>query len=175
MPEQPTPSLWRRLACFVYEGVLLFGVVAPAGLLYAVITNQRHALIGTHGLQAWLFAVIGLYFIWFWSRHGQTLAMRTWHIRVTSTDGQALSRWRAAARYLLSWMWFLPALLTLYLAELKSGAGAAAVLTAGVLGYAALTRLHPSRQYWHDALCGSRLIDTRTGVKAPNAAAESAR
>jgi hypothetical protein len=32
------------------------------------------------------------------------------------------------------------------------------VLTAGVLTYAALSCLHPQRQFVHDAVCATRLI-----------------
>ena len=78
----PVPGLARRIACFVYEGVLLFGVLMIAGYLYSTLTQQRHALSGLHGLQAFLFLVLGIYFVWFWSRGGQTVAMRTWHIRL---------------------------------------------------------------------------------------------
>lgn len=155
------PSLRRRLACFIYEGLLLFGVVAAAGLVYALVTNQRHALMGTLGLQVLLFAVIGAYFVWFWSRHGQTLAMRTWHIGLVTPDGARLSTARAAARYLLCWIWFLPALIALQLAGLKTAGAVSAILTGGVLGYAALSRLHPTRQYWHDVVCRTQLVDTR--------------
>ena len=156
-----TPRLHRRLACWVYEGVLLFGVIAPAGLVYALVTQQRHALIGTRGLQLWLFLIIGLYFVWFWSRRGQTLAMRTWHIHVAANDGLPLTAPRAVLRYLLSWMWFLPALATVHLAGLKGAVPIAFVVLAGVLGYAGLTRLHPTRQFWHDVLAGTRLVDKR--------------
>ncbi|MDP3083167.1 MAG: RDD family protein, partial [Rubrivivax sp.] len=89
LPGAPTWA--RRGACFLYEGVLLFGVVMIAGLVYSTATDQRHALVGLHGLQAFLFIVIGAYFVWFWSRSGQTLAMQTWHIRVLMRDGQPLS------------------------------------------------------------------------------------
>ena len=40
----PTPSLRRRLAAFVYEGVLLFGVLMISALVYGLVTQQRHAL-----------------------------------------------------------------------------------------------------------------------------------
>lgn len=145
------------MACFVYEGVLLFGVVMAAGLVYAVITRQTHALAGAQGLRVFLFVVLALYFVTFWSRTGQTLAMQTWHIRLLTVDGHAVRPLRALARYLLSWMWFMPALLTLHFSGLR---GTGAILTAllvGVLAYAALVRLHPDRQYWHDALCRTRL------------------
>jgi uncharacterized RDD family membrane protein YckC len=106
-----TPSLKRRLACFIYEGVLLFGVVMAAGFVYSTITQQRHALVGTTGLQVVIFLVLGLYFVRAWSRGGQTLAMQTWQIRLVLQDGSPVPRGRAIARYLLSWLWFLPALL----------------------------------------------------------------
>jgi uncharacterized RDD family membrane protein YckC len=152
------PSLRRRLACFLYEGVLLFGVVMLAGLLYGVLTQQRHALVGSTGLKAFLFLVLGVYFVTFWSKRGQTLAMLTWHIRVVTAQGQTLSALRAACRYVLAWLWFLPALAIVYFTGLKGGWPAAGVLLAGVFAYAALTRLNPQRQYWHDVVCGTRLV-----------------
>ena len=154
----PAPALTRRLACFVYEGVLLFGVVMAAGLLYGITTGQRHALVGLHGLQAFLFVVIGAYFVWFWSKSGQTLAMQTWRIRLLTTAGQPVSRLRALCRYLLSWLWFLPALVTIQLSGLKGALPVFGTLTVGVLAYAALTKVHPQGQYLHDAICGTRLV-----------------
>lgn len=161
--ELRAPGLWRRLSCFVYEGVLLFGVVMAAGLIYALFTKQSHALKGTTGLQWWLFFILGLYFVAFWSRQGQTLAMRTWHIKLVCADGSPLRPGRALARYLASWIWLAPALLMLHFAGLHGGAPVAATLIVGALAYAASSRLHRSRQYWHDALCGTALIDSRNG------------
>lgn len=154
----PAPSLRRRLAAFVYEGVLLFGVVMLAGLAYGVATQQRHALHGLHGLQLFVFAVLGLYFGWFWSHGGQTVAMKTWHIRLLTKDGLQVPAARAVLRYLLSWIWFLPALAWSYAFGVRSGAGVAAALTVGVLAYAASSRLNRQHQYWHDLLSGTRLV-----------------
>jgi uncharacterized RDD family membrane protein YckC len=162
----PTPSLRRRLACLLYEGVLLFGVVMIAGLLYSVSTQQRHALQGSGGLQLFLFAVLGAYFSWFWTHGGQTLAMQTWHVRLVTRDGRALGWGRALARYLLSWLWFLPALLALRWSDLSGGWTALGTVLGGVLAYAALSRLHPDRQYWHDAVCGTRLVTWRPPPRA---------
>lgn len=155
------PGIARRLACFLYEGVLLFGIVMIAGLLWSVVTNQRHALVGTFGLRAFLFGVLGLYFVYFWSRHGQTLAMRTWHIRLVTRDGAVPSVARGIARYVLAWLWFVPALTLLWASGLRGGGVTTAVLCAGVLTYAGLARLHPERQYLHDVLCGTRLVTWR--------------
>jgi uncharacterized RDD family membrane protein YckC len=152
------PGVWRRMAAFLYEGVLLFGVVMIAGYLYSSLTQQRHALLGRHGLQAFLFVVLGIYFVWFWSRGGQTVAMKAWNIRLVSHDGSAVSQPRALARYLLSWLWFAPALLAMYLSGLSGTGTTATLLIAGIVGYAWLARLHPQRQFLHDIACGTRLI-----------------
>jgi uncharacterized RDD family membrane protein YckC len=160
-----TPALGRRLACFVYEGVLLFGVIMTAGIAYGVVTQQRHALVGTLGLRVTLFLVLALYFGWFWTRSGQTLAMQTWHIRLVTLKGRAVGWPRALIRYLLSWLWFVPALAMLYFWGLKGAWPAFAALTAGVLAYAGLSRLHPDRQYWHDAACRTRLVNWLPAAK----------
>lgn len=160
IPTEP-PGLIRRLACFVYEGVLLFGVLMIAGIGFSAITQQRHALVGRHGLQAFVFVVLGLYFTWFWIHGGQTVAMKAWHLRVVDGQLAPLSWPRAIARYLLAWAWFAPALAVLAFTPLRSPGAVTAVLLAGVLGYALLARLHPQRQYLHDVLAGTRLVTWR--------------
>ncbi len=160
LAHAPTPGIARRLASFVYEGVLLFGVVMIAGLLYSPLTQQRHALEGRTGLQVFMAVVLAVYFVWFWSHGGQTVAMKAWHVRLVTHDGRPVSAARALARYLLSWIWFVPALATARLAGLQGGA-VFVLLTVGVLGYAALAWLHPQRQFWHDAVCGTRLVTWR--------------
>lgn len=156
----------RRMACLLYEGVLLFGVVMAAGLFYGILTRQQHALEGTLGLQIVVFIVLGIYFVGFWTRGGQTLAMQTWQVRLVTVDGQALGKRRALLRYLLAWLWFMPALATVRWSGLKGVLPTAGVLLAGVLGYAALAYLHPQRQFLHDALCGTRLIRWRPTPRA---------
>lgn len=157
--SEMAPSLKRRLACFVYEGVLLFSVLMIAGYLFSSLTQQRHAMLGRHALQAFLFIVLGIYFAWFWSRGGQTVAMKAWHIRLVASNGQPVSQARAVCRYLLSWLWFLPALVALSLSGLNSLPAMFGLLFAGVVAFAALSRLHPARQFWHDSVCGTRLVN----------------
>ena len=72
--------------------------------------------------------------------------------------GRPLGLVRATVRYLLSWLWFLPALLSVRLIGLHSGGAIAGSLIAGMLAYLLIARLHPQRQFLHDALCGSRVI-----------------
>jgi uncharacterized RDD family membrane protein YckC len=110
MPELTTPSLRRRLSSMLYESMLLFGVLFMSGWLFSTLLQQRHALYLRHALEGWLFLVLAMYFIWFWTHGGQTLAMKTWRFRVVDRDGQPVRLWRAALRFVLAWLWILPGL-----------------------------------------------------------------
>lgn len=157
-PDMNTPGLMRRMACWLYEGMLMFGVVFLAGYLFSALTQTRNAMDNRHAQQAFLFVVFGIYFTWFWAR-GQTLAMKTWNIRLVDRHGQPVSQARAFARYLLSWLWFIPVLAAT--APFKLSGGEIAVLTLGwVCVWALLSRFHPQQQFWHDALAGTRLVSS---------------
>jgi uncharacterized RDD family membrane protein YckC len=161
--ELTAPSLLRRMACWVYEGLLLFGVLFISGYLFSTLSQSRHALDNRHGLQAFLFLIVGIYFTWF-GHKGQTLAMKTWHIRVVDAHGVGLTQKRAFIRYLLSWIWFLPPLALLSPYSLT--AGETAILFIGwVFAWALLSRFHPQRQFWHDAIAGTRLINAQPQIK----------
>ena len=152
------------MACWMYEGLLMFGVVFIAGYLFSTLSQTRNALDNRHALQAFVFVVFGVYFVWFWSK-GQTLAMKTWHIRVVDVHGAALTQQRALLRYALSWLWFLPPLGMSWLLDLPAREGA--VITLGwVAIWAILARFHPQRQFWHDAWAGTQLITWITPAKS---------
>lgn len=146
------------MACWMYEGLLMFGVVFIAGYLFGTLSQTRNALDNRHALQAFLFVIFGIYFVWFWAR-GQTLAMKTWNIRVVDTQGARLSQKRALLRYALSWLWFLPPLAVSWLFGL-TGQEAAVLALGWVAIWAILSRFHPDRQFWHDALAGTRLVSS---------------
>lgn len=160
---QAAPPLSRRMACWLYEGVLLFGVVFIAGYLFSALSQTRNALDNRHPLMAFLFLVLGIYFVWFWT-HGQTLAMKTWHIRVVGRNGRAVSQPRAALRYLTTWCWFLPPLAAAVLLD-ASGTETLVLAVGWVVFWALASRLHPQKQFWHDAVAGTRLISWRPPAK----------
>jgi uncharacterized RDD family membrane protein YckC len=49
--------------------------------------------------QAYLALVAGVYFVAQWTRGGQTLAMKTWHLKLERRDGGALTPRDAVLRY----------------------------------------------------------------------------
>jgi len=152
-----TPNLHRRMACWLYEGMLMFGVVFISGYLFSTLTQTRNGLENRHMLQAFLFVVFGIYFAWFWAQ-GQTLAMKTWHIRVLDAQGHPVTQARALLRYLTSWLWFLPPLAGVAPFNL-SGPESLVIVLGWVAVWALLSRFHPTQQFWHDALAGTRLVD----------------
>ena len=166
-PSLMAPPLMRRMASWLYEGMLLFGVVFIAGYLFSALTQTRHALDNRHWQQAFLFIVFGVYFVWFWSK-GQTLAMKTWHIQVVDALGQPLTQSKALVRYLLCWLWFLPPLAVAGFFGLPGGE-LAVIMVGWVLFWALLSRFHAQGQFVHDALAGTRLVHHKPAVSAQRA------
>jgi uncharacterized RDD family membrane protein YckC len=157
------PSLARRMACFVYEATLLFGIGLIPGAIgawFVAQTGHQHPLQSEAALRVYAFVIYGIYFTWFWSRRGQTLAMQTWRIALVTPNGGSPSQGRALLRYLLACLWFLPATLLALLARLTPWQTLSSVAV-GIVSYALLTLLRSDRQFWHDALAGTRLIDVR--------------
>lgn len=141
----------------LYEALLLFGLVMVAGLLFATILQQRHALQLRPLFQYWLVIVLGLYFVWFWVHGGQTLPMKTWHIRLVSSNGLPVHPLRAICRFVLAWLWFLPGLA---LASLMGAQAWMLVIIPAInmLLWVLAIYLDPHRQFLHDRLAGTRLV-----------------
>lgn len=149
----------------LYEAMLLFGVTFIAGWLFSTLLQQRHALYLRTGQQLWQFLVLAVYFCWFWTHGGQTLAMKTWRIRLVDRDGKAL-RWpRALYRYLLCWIWFIPGLA---LAHALGATHWGLVLFPGlnILACALASKADPHGQFIHDRIAGTRLVSVAPLVAA---------
>lgn len=134
--EPATPGIARRLAAMGYEALLLVGVlivtfIAPHVLLGAFAYRIASPML----LWAHLFLVLLVYCVGFWSIGGQTLAMKTWRLRVLTRHGEPLRPAQALLRYLLCW----PSLCL-------GGIG---------IAWALLDRDH---QFLHDRLAGTRLV-----------------
>jgi len=155
------------MAAFMYEGVLVFGVLFAAGLIYAIAVHQTNGMQHRTGLIATCFLVLGLYFVGLWSRSGQTLAMKTWHLRVLTSTGAPLSPRRALARYLAAWVWILPPTIVASTLPHPSLAAFLGLPVAWVAVYASSALLHPRRQFWHDALCDTAIVHAPPAAPLP--------
>lgn len=141
----------------VYEAMLLFGVLFISGWLFSTLLQQRHALYLRDALQDWLFFVVGLYFVWFWTHGGQTLAMKTWRIRLVGSNGQSVTFKRALVRYLLAWLWILPGLALAWAIGAKTW-GLVLIPAANILIWALAIYLDPQRQFLHDRIAGTKVV-----------------
>jgi uncharacterized RDD family membrane protein YckC len=147
------------MASWLYEGLLMFGVVFLAGYLFGTLSQTRNALDNRHALQAFLFVVFGIYFVWFWSK-GQTLAMKTWNILIVDAKGQPVTQLRALGRYLCSWVWFLPPLIAIQPFQINTAE--TGVLVAGwIVIWALASKFQAQGQFWHDVWAGTRIIDSQ--------------
>jgi uncharacterized RDD family membrane protein YckC len=135
-PLAQLPSVRRRVASMAYESLLLLGVLSVSFMLPHLALGMGFGIV----LPGWalishIFVVLGAYFIWYWHHGGQTLAMQTWKIRLTTPNGSQPTLWRVLLRYVLAW----PSLI---------------YLGAGVF-WALFDR---DRQFLHDRLAGTRLV-----------------
>jgi uncharacterized RDD family membrane protein YckC len=130
----PAPFL-IRVAAMVYELLLVTAVVFVASFLIIPVVGDLQAPWQRHLFQVYIVGVLFAYFSAFWLRSGQTLAMKTWRIRLVNQEGTSLSLKQAALRFVL-------ALIGLLLA----GAG---------FWWALVDR---DRQFLHDRLVGTRLV-----------------
>jgi uncharacterized RDD family membrane protein YckC len=157
-------GLRLRLAALVYEATLLFGVVFGASYVLIAATGWTYPLPAARRwtLQAVVFIVVGLYFVYCWTHGGQTLALKAWRLRVARADGSPVRLGQAILRYLLAWHLFLPGLISIVLFPATPWLNLAA-LVLGMLGMLALVNLDPQRQAVHDRLLGTRLLRVRGG------------
>lgn len=140
----------------LYEAMLLFGVSFAATLLFSTVLDQRHALYMRQWLILWLFLVFGLYFVWCWTHKGQTLAMKTWKLRLVTAQGANVGTGRATARYVLSWMWLLPGLALAAFVDARMLKALLPLMN--VLAWALTAYIDPQRQFLHDRLAGTRIV-----------------
>ena len=130
----PAPLL-ARFAAMIYESLLVTAVVFVASFIIIPVVGDIHAPWQRHLFQVYILGILFAYFNAFWLRSGQTLAMKTWRIRLVQQSGGTLTFKQAALRFVL-------ALLGLLLA----GIG---------FWWAFIDR---DKQFLHDRLVGTLLI-----------------
>jgi len=101
-PGLRAPGIARRLASALYELLILAALVLVASFPFVAVLGDATFGWRRHLLQAWVLAVAGAYLVGFWSHGGQTLAMKTWRIRLVREDGGPVSVGRALHRYLVA-------------------------------------------------------------------------
>ena len=147
------------MACAAYDGLLAAALLMTAGFAYAGLTQLMGVERQVLGIRVVALALLAAYFVGFWSRRGQTLAMRTWRLRVQTPDGRSPSVARATARFALTGLWWLPALIVAAWLPAPTPRVIGLALLIGCVAYGALALLLPGRQFLHDLLAGTEIVN----------------
>jgi uncharacterized RDD family membrane protein YckC len=105
----------RRFAALIYDSLLLVSVLL---VFTAIVVWARGSAVTHETAGAWWYlyragevAVIAAYYVLNWTRSGQTLGMRAWHLRAVTDLGKPLKFHAAALRFLCGLLAWAPAAL----------------------------------------------------------------
>jgi len=137
-----SPSVFKRIASLFYEALTIIALAfVGVGLFVSVFGDASQAPTKRIAMQLFIWLLLGAYYVISWVKQGQSLAMRSWHIKVVpaapSQQHRPLSVPTAIARYVL------------------------ATCSVGILGLGFLIGLLPNRQFLHDQLLQLCQIDTK--------------
>ncbi|HET7635523.1 MAG TPA: RDD family protein [Burkholderiales bacterium] len=128
-------GLLRRVTSLCYEALLLVALLFLCTLIFLLIAHDATTGWKRLAFQIYLVVMCGVYFVWCWTHGGQTLAMKTWRMRVVTRDGAAVGWKRGFCRYFAAF---------------------AGLALAGVgFLWAFIDRDH---QFLHDRLCGTQIV-----------------
>ncbi len=156
-------GLGQRLGALLYESVLLFGVLF---FVAAIVHTLRPGWDAQPwALRAILFVTLGAYFCYCWHKSGQTLAMKTWHLRLMCYENglnspRPISWTRAVVRYFALWTMLIPGGALVWMAQWR-GANALIVLLASFFLMWVIGLLSHDRRMLHDRIAGTRIESVR--------------
>jgi uncharacterized RDD family membrane protein YckC len=135
-PELPPPGFLRRLGAMFYDGLLLLALLMMLSYPYVWLTGgAKPGLLVKTLYQLYLLAICFFYYTGFWVRGGQTLGLRTWHMKLARHNGGPITWAIAFERFAWAWLSLL------------------------CLGLGFLWVLYDrDKLAWHDRLSGTKLI-----------------
>lgn len=176
----PTPTIKRRIALNLYEMLVLFGVLAFTFLVPHLIIGVLFEVTAPSAvLMAHLYLVLAFYFMWYWTKTGQTLAMQTWRIQLVSDDGTIMKRSQALMRFSIGSLWLIPAALLLFI-NIKMNPSASMGGSVSIIFFSITLFLWPlsalldrkNRQSIPDRWSGTRLIQLPNTIPHPVSSSE---
>ena len=126
-------GLGRRLGAMLYDALLIIAIWM-ATLLAWVVANGGEAVVGLLVQMVLAAELLGFY-LYFWSRQGQTLGMTAWRIKLVDTEGRQPTLRQLCVR-----------LVTAPLSICSAG-----------LGYLWFY-IGDAKQTWHDRLSGTMVV-----------------
>lgn len=140
-PNAPLASLTRRALALIYEALLLAAVLLASTLPFLFFMQHVDLALMRPLLQLYLLVLCGGYFVWQWRHGGQTLPMKTWHLKLVTCDGAPLTLRCGIYRFVI--------------------ALAGLMLFGGGFLWALVDQ---ERQFLHDRLAGTKIINDERGT-----------
>ncbi len=109
----PAAGLARRLGALIYDSLVVAAVMMfTAGLGAGVaLVLEAMGFISTQGYvdmadylsksfvyQLWIWFIFVGFYVFFWTRGGQTIGMRAWRLRIQNEDGTTINKTQAVIR-----------------------------------------------------------------------------
>lgn len=98
---------FRLFAACVYELLLLLALWMLCTWMFVILFGDATSHYKRYFLQFFLWSVTGAYFVWCWTKTGQTLATKTWKIKLVTQNlanqqNVNLNKRQAIIRYTLA-------------------------------------------------------------------------
>ena len=139
--DQHYAGLFRRLFAIFYDCFLLIAILF---IVTAIATTLNHGkAIEPDDTYYPLYVIVifslsYLYFAWFWIHGGQSLGMKTWHIRLVADENKEID-WKITAIRFIS-----------------------AIFSWGIFGLGFLWALFDKKnRCWHDLISRTAILDLR--------------
>lgn len=102
MNEHISASHRRRIAALFYD---LLIVVFVLMIFSGIVIKELFVDTGLLAEGSWIslifmMLVIYGYFVWTWTRYGQTIGLRTWKLKLVNLEGELISTKQASLRFL---------------------------------------------------------------------------
>jgi len=158
MASAHPPGLFRRLAVVLYDSLVMLAVLFLATALALPLTHGQAVSSESPLFQFYLLVVMFLYLGWFWTRAGQTVAMRAWRLRVVGQDGGRIGWGRAWLRFASALFPMTPAMVWLNMApQVDTWVKLLVLLLPWLAGFLWIA-VDRDKRAWHDILSGTRIL-----------------
>ena len=94
-------GLVKRLLVNFYDLILLFAVLYFF-TIPVIMLSKGNAVLDNIFYQAYLIAIIFLYYAWFWKKYNQTLGMKIWKIKIYSRYSLEVSYMQSLKRIVVA-------------------------------------------------------------------------
>ena len=96
------PSIFRRVAAIFYDSIILASILILATFIYVGLNNFNAIPSGNIIFQVYLTFISYLFFIFFWTKYGQTTGMTAWKLQVLDKNNQKINLTQASVRFVFA-------------------------------------------------------------------------